>query len=257
MFAGFDPTQPERSWFERRRALALVLALLVHAAVGGLVVWLELSRTDENVVDVALDEPDVENLEIEEEPEEEPEPEPEPEPERPRPRPRQEIRNVTEQTKDVSESDVAPERAPEPEEERAPERVEKAPKVEEQPKVVKKRSDDVGDRETPRAFPADATPPRPARSNAAPEYPEVLRKENITGQIRIKLNIHMDGTVRGMKVLKKDVSGTDDPALQEKAQGLFLRAVVAAVKTWAFEPAKLKGKTISVWWPVTIPFDLN
>jgi outer membrane biosynthesis protein TonB len=34
-------------------------------------------------------------------------------------------------------------------------------------------------------------------------------------------------------------------------------AVVAAVKTWAFEPAKLDGSPITVWHTVTVPFTLT
>lgn len=261
MFAGFDPQQAEAPYFERQRGWALALAIFVHLAAAAGLVWFEMNRSNEEIVDVELAEPDIENLDIEEEPEMEveEEPEPEPEPERPKPKPSSEIQNVTEQTKDVSESDVATEREPLPDYDAKPE--EKAKPVEKKPveekKPVKKKKEGIGDRETPRPMPAGGTPPKPAKSNKAPKYPESLRKDNVTGVVKVKLNIYMDGSVRGMKVLKKSVSGYDDAAKIEKAQKLFLKEVIAAVKSWKFEPAKLRGKTISVWWPVTIPFSLN
>lgn len=266
MFTGFDPSRAPEPYFQRHRGSALSAAIAVHILVALLIVWIEMHRGDEEILDAALVEPEIENLDIEVEEEEEleveEEPEPEPEPEKPKPKPRQELQNVKQQTQDVSESDVAREREPEPETEPEPEpepeKAEPEPeKVEPEKPKKKKPTVDVGDREKPRAMPADGTPPKPEKGNKAPAYPESLRKQNITGVIKVKLNIHMDGSVRGMKVLAKNVSGTDDPEMEARAQKLFLKAVVAAVKTWTFKPAKLKGKTITVWWPVTIPFSLN
>lgn len=263
MFAGFDPTQAQEPYFQRRRGTALAAAIFVHLLVLAVIVYLEMTRSDESIEDVVLDDPEIENLDIEEEmeieEEEEPEPEPEPEPEKPQRKPQNEIQNVTEQTKDLSESDVA---AAKEEVETAPaeKKVEekKAEKPAEEKKVEKKkRRQGVGDREKPRAMPADGTPPKPEKGNKAPKYPESLRSKNITGTIKLKLKIYMDGSVRGVKVLKKSIKGTDDQKEIEKAQKLFLKAVVAAIKTWKFKPAKLRGQTITVWWPVTIPFNLN
>jgi outer membrane biosynthesis protein TonB len=260
MFSAFDPTQAQVRWFERRRGPALALAVAVHALVLALLVWYELHREDQEIAEVVLDEPVIENLAEELEPEEEPEPQPEPQPQ-PRAKPRTEIRNVTEQTKSVVEAEIAPPREAAAEDTgpvAAPKEAPKPTEVPAAPKpAVKKRSDDIGDREAPRPMPADGTPPRPMKENKAPDYPEPLRQANITGLVKVKLNIHMDGSVRGMKVLQKDVAGTDDEALREKARGLFLKSVVTAVKTWQFHPASLKGQTIAVWWPVTIPFNLS
>lgn len=258
MFSGFDPTQARKPFFERRRGVALSLAVLVHLILGAVIVWIEMTRDDEEIVDVGLDEPEIENLDVEEEIEvEEEEPEPEPEPEKPKPRPREQIQNVQKQTEHVSESDVAVQRE-EPVYETQPvrEKPKEQPKpVEEKPKPKQRQG--IGDREKPRAMPADGTAPKPDKGNKAPAYPESLRKKNVTGVIKVKLNIHMDGSVRGMKVLRKKISGAESPEEEERAKKLFLKAVIDAVKTWKFQPAKLKGKTVSVWWPVTIPFNLN
>ncbi len=272
LFGAFDPEAEKDRWFERHRAIALLLALFAHAVLAGVVVYLEMTR-EEATEEVLLAEPEIENLEQdfveeeEEEPELEVEMEPEPEPE-PEPKKRQEIRNVKEQTKDVTESEVAPQRPqveydePEPEPETKPEakpdkKPEAKPHKKAPKKTKKKAAADVGDRTEPRPMPAEGTPPKPLPSNRAPAYPEALRKKNITGSVKVKLKIYMDGSVRGMKVLRKNVKGTEDPEEVKRAQSLFLKAVVSVVKTWKFQPAKLKGQTITVWWPVTFPFNLS
>jgi protein TonB len=262
MFAGFDPQQAEAPYFERHRGKALALAIFVHILAAAGLIWFEMNRSNEEIVEVGLDEPDIENLEIEEEPEMEieEEPEPEPEPEKPKPKPKNDITNVTEQTSDVSESDTAVEREPLPDYDQEVEvekKPEKKPEVEKKPEKKVRKTQGVGDRDTPRSMPADATKPKPLPGNKAPRYPESLRKKSITGMIKVKLHVHKDGSVRGMKILKKKVSNAEDPADIPKAEKLFLKEVINAVKTWKFEPAKLRGKTISVWWPVTIPFSLN
>jgi len=260
MFAGFDPSQSRKPFFERYRGTALTGAVFFHLVVGILVVWFEVNRESTQTLEADLEEPTIENLVNDEElavEEEEPEPEPDPQPEKPKPR--QEIQNVTKLTEKVVESDIAPTREPIVE---TPPKVEAKPPpkpVESKPKLNKKvePSTDIGDPKKPRAMPANGTPPQPDKSNHAPTYPENLRKQNIAGMIKVKLNIHMDGSVRGMKVLNKSISGTEDPKQQELAKKLFLKAVVVAVKTWRFKPAKLQGKNIAVWWPVVIPFSLN
>jgi len=273
LFGGFDPEVPQDRWFERHRGVALALAVACHIGLAGVVAYLELNRDAEKTVEVLLDEPEIENIKeeiFEEEEELEIEPEPEieaPPPSEPPPK-QQKIRNVDEHTKDVSESEVAPQRAPveyepepepEPEPESEPEPVAKPVDKPAPKRVAKKKPKPtgVGDRTAPRAMPAEGTPPKPLKSNTAPAYPESLRKKNITGTVKVKLKIYMDGSVRGMKVLRKDIHGTDDPEELKRAQSLLLKSVVKAVKNWKFDPAKLRGSTITVWWPVTFPFKLS
>ncbi len=112
------------------------------------------------------------------------------------------------------------------------------------------------DTKTPRERPLAAKPPRPLPSNAKPDYPKDLRDKGITGRVVIKLHVHQDGSVRGAKILRKDNNATTDE-LKDRANKLFLAAVIAAVKTWKFQPAQLEGQAISVWHTVTIPFQLT
>ena len=103
---------------------------------------------------------------------------------------------------------------------------------------------------------APATAPKPDPGNKTPEYPKSLRDEGITGRYVLKIHVHRDGSVRGAKILsKKNTATTEDE--RKKADGLFLKAVIAVVKTWKFTPAKLEGQPISVWHTVTIPFKLG
>ena len=269
LFGSFDPAVREDRWFERHRGVALLLAIVCHLALAAAVTYLEMTREAASET-VLLDEPEIENLQQEIIEEEEPEPEievelePEPEPEPPK---RQQIRNVKEHTSEIKESDVAPKRehveigTPDdrpPPPKKTEKKVEKKPDAAPKKKAPKKKGpQDIGDRTQPRAMPAGGTPPKALKSNKAPAYPEALRKKNITGTVRVKLKIYMDGSVRGMKVLRKSVKGTEDPEESKRAQALFLKAVVSAVKTWKFQPAKLRGSTITVWWPVTFPFKLS
>ena len=90
-------------------------------------------------------------------------------------------------------------------------------------------------------------------------YPEDLKKRNVTGKVKVKLTIYKDGSVKGAKVLAKQnsVSAEDEPELAELANKLFLKAVQKALPTWKYEPSKYKGKPITVYLTITIPFDLN
>jgi TonB family protein len=98
--------------------------------------------------------------------------------------------------------------------------------------------------------------PKPDGGNEPPSYPESLRDAGITGEVVVKLHIHRDGTVKGAKILRKKSSATteDEKTAAEKA---FVAAVVAAVRNWKYEPAKLDGEPISIWFPVTLPFTLT
>ncbi len=103
--------------------------------------------------------------------------------------------------------------------------------------------------------PENATAPK-QKSGDAPAYPKELRDEGITGKVVLKLHVHRDGTVRGAKILRKSNNATTEED-QKRADKLFVSAVVAAVKTWTFEPAKLDGQPITVWHTVTVPFTLT
>jgi TonB family protein len=237
---------------------------------GGLVVA-QMQRNEEvveeeiaevEIDDFAKEEPD--EPEPEEELEEPPSPSPQPDKSKKKTKvKKQEIQNVTEQTDEVKESGETTNRdygegggggggGGKKTEEKKEEK-----KVEEKKEAPKKK-EELGDTSTPRPLVKGGKPPKPSQ-NAAPVYPEQLRKKNIQGSFKVKLHIHKDGTVRGMKIISKSVTGTDDESLKATAEKMFLKEIVTAVKSWKFEPARhpIGDTPYSVWMSVTIPFTLK
>jgi protein TonB len=270
VFSGFDP-HAGQTFFERKRWQSLLGSLLIVG--GGLgTAFYVASLEVEEPVDEEIVEAEIQNFEMEEELEEEPEPEPPP-PEPPsskpserrsKPTPQPDIQNPDAIDENPEEGDVntegpgegggggsqgggggtdKPEPEPEPEKEPPPK-----PKSEKFPYNPDK----------PIERPADATVPKQAEGNP-PVYPAELRKRNITGKVKVRLTIYKDGSVKGAKVLAKDNSVDKDaePELYEQANKLLPKAVAAAVQTWKFKPSTYKGKPISVFLTVTIPFTLN
>ncbi len=274
MLGGFDPRLREM-YTRRSRGRALVWGVLLLAAVGTTAYVVYPPKTEE-VVEVQL-EPEIQDFAIEEEPELEPEPEPPPPPNtkvevvrkpKPKAKPKPPKKKVTEaaeeseQEKTVQVGEGAgtaggtgtgtsktPPKAvakPKPKPEPAPK---PKPKAKSKPKAQI-------DPTKPIDRPEKATAPKPKAGNASPVYPKSLRDEGITGKVVIKLHVHRDGTVRGAKILRKSNNATSEED-GKRASKLFLSAVVKAVKTWKFEPAKLNGQPITVWHTVTIPFTLT
>jgi hypothetical protein len=62
--------------------------------------------------------------------------------------------------------------------------------------------------------------------------------------------------VRGAKVLRKTNNASTEEE-KKRADALFLKAVIAVVQKWKYEPAKLEGQPITVWHKVNIPFSLT
>ncbi|NJK31052.1 MAG: energy transducer TonB, partial [Deltaproteobacteria bacterium] len=114
------------------------------------------------------------------------------------------------------------------------------------------------DPDKPIERPAEATVPKKVGGDPV-AYPAQLRERNITGKVKVRLTIYKDGSVKGAKVLAKENSADKDadPKLYELANKLFLKAVSAAVQTWKYEPSKYKGKAITVYLTITIPFSLD
>ncbi|MEZ4380252.1 MAG: energy transducer TonB [Nannocystaceae bacterium] len=272
MFTGFDPSRRD-TVFERRRGVSYLLAVAIYLAAGGYGVFLHHQKGEQ--VDVLL-EPEISDFVAEEAVEEEPEPEPEeeappPPPEAPPPKPKPKAKPKPQPKIPDDIPDGPP---PEAETARSdkeygtgqggtgtgtkpakPKAEKPKPKPKEEPpkpKVEKKKIDPT----KPIDRPERSTPPKPDPGNKTPEYPKSLRDEGIEGQIVIKLHVSNDGSVKGMKVLRKKNTATGEEA-QDKANKLFLKAVVAAVKTWKYTPCKYQGQAISVWIPVTIPFKLK
>jgi protein TonB len=273
MLGGFDPRFQEL--FVRRNRGAAALWGLLALSVVGTGAWLAYPPKREEIVDVEL-QPEIQDFAVEEEPEPEPEPEPPPPPNtkvevvskpKPKPKPRPPEKKVTEA---VAESDaekkvqVGPgggqpggsggggDKPPKTVEPKAKPEPKVAPKVEPKPKAKPKAEIDPTQ---PIDRPENASAPK-QKSGEAPAYPKELRDEGITGKVVLKLHVHRDGTVRGAKILRKSNNATTEED-KARADKLFVAAVVAAVKTWTFEPAKLDGQPITVWHTVTVPFTLT
>lgn len=271
MFGGFDPARRDPV-FERRRGASTLIALGIYLVAGGYGVYLHYQK--DKVVDVLL-EPEIKDFATEEAPEPEPEPEEEAPPPPPEPQPKPKVERPKPKPKLIP--DKLPD-GPPPEQDKARDdkaygsgqpgsggsgsgkgdaRPEKKPEAEKKPEPPKpKPKVEKIDPTVPIDRPERSTPPKPDPGNAVPEYPKSLRDQGVEGQIVIKLHVANDGSVKGMKVLRKTNNATGDEA-QEAASKLFLKAVVAAVKTWKYTPCKYQGQAISVWIPVTIPFTLK
>jgi len=91
--------------------------------------------------------------------------------------------------------------------------------------------------------PNAADPPRMLASNAPPVYPPEARATGRTGTVVLKVVVYADGTVGDIHVVEGE-----EP---------FVRAAVQAVKSWRYEPARLKGQPVAVYREIRIPFKLS
>jgi TonB family protein len=78
--------------------------------------------------------------------------------------------------------------------------------------------------------------PRKVKNKVEPVYPDLARKNNISGSARVELVITPEGKVKDVKVLG------GNPVL--------VQAVIAAVVKWKYEPAAEESS-------VVIKFDFN
>jgi periplasmic protein TonB len=270
MLGGFDPRSRE-VFFRRRRGRALACALLVYALSVALAYRLQSGAETE--VEVEL-QPEIQDFAVdEEEPEivEEPPPPPPPDTkvkvvQRPKPRPKlappeKKVTEAADESSRAKTVEVGP-GAPRPggtgTGEQPPESKPKTgpkPPPKPEPKLEPKATPKI-DPTQPIDRPENATAPKALPNNPKPSYPEALKDEGITGSVLIKLHVHRDGTVRGAKVLRKTNNASTEED-KKRADALFLKAVIAVVQKWKYEPAKLGGQPITVWHKVNIPFSLT
>src|SRR5262249_32704499 len=92
-------------------------------------------------------------------------------------------------------------------------------------------------------LPNDADPPRMRPGNAVPAYPADARAAGRTGTVVLKVVVAADGTAGDIHVVEGE-----EPSV---------RAAVAAVKSWRYEPARLKGQPVAVYREIRIPFKLS
>ena len=79
----------------------------------------------------------------------------------------------------------------------------------------------------------------------APVYPEDARLQRLQDTVVLKVLIGPGGTAEDIRVLRGSGKA---PSLND--------AAVAAVRQWAFEPARKAGKPVSCWYSVGVPFEL-
>ena len=84
--------------------------------------------------------------------------------------------------------------------------------------------------------PASAQATRKVKNRVEPQYPDLARRNNITGSARVELFIAPDGKVKDVRVLG------GNPVL--------VQAVMAAVTKWKYEPAAEESS-------IVIKFDFN
>jgi len=77
-----------------------------------------------------------------------------------------------------------------------------------------------------------------------PEYPEKVKKKGVTGTVILDALIDREGCVRDTYVLKGMPFGLTESS-------------IAAVKSWAFNPATLNGEPVKVRYVLTISFHLD
>lgn len=93
---------------------------------------------------------------------------------------------------------------------------------------------------TPAFAQTKSEPPVPVRT-VAPDYPDELRREGISGLVMVKCSIDEQGNVTETEIEK-----SSNPAFEKPA--------VAAVKKWKFKPAKQDGTAVAIKVSIPIKF---
>ncbi len=86
-------------------------------------------------------------------------------------------------------------------------------------------------------------PPVPVRT-IAPDYPNDMRRDGITGMVMVNCLIDEQGNVSEAKVEK---SSNDS----------FAPSAVAALKKWKFKPAQRDGSNVPIHVTIPVKFTLN
>ncbi|MCB0391773.1 MAG: energy transducer TonB [Bdellovibrionales bacterium] len=76
-------------------------------------------------------------------------------------------------------------------------------------------------------------------------FPDFAKDQNLSGFVTLNLLIQKNGKVEKIKVL------------ESQPQGVFDNYALQSVKNWVFEPARLKGQSVSVWVKQKIDFQVN
>lgn len=93
---------------------------------------------------------------------------------------------------------------------------------------------------TPSWAQTKSEPPVPVRT-VAPDYPDELRREGVSGLVMVKCSIDEQGNVTETTVEKSSNAAFEKPA-------------IAAVKKWKFKPAKQDGAPVAIKVSIPIKF---
>jgi protein TonB len=85
-----------------------------------------------------------------------------------------------------------------------------------------------------------AEPPVPVRT-VAPEYPNELRRDGVSGVVMVKCTIDEQGNVV-------------DPTVEKSSNGAFEKPAIDALKKWKFKPAKQDGAPVAIKVSIPIKF---
>jgi len=88
------------------------------------------------------------------------------------------------------------------------------------------------------------TPPRVIKRSPI-VYPELARKQGISGFVRMNVLINDNGSVEDVKVVESE------------PEEIFDLMAESTVRQWRFEPATYNGKKVEVWAMQKIVFKLN
>lgn len=85
-----------------------------------------------------------------------------------------------------------------------------------------------------------AEPPVPVRT-VAPDYPDELRRDGVSGVVMVKCTIDEQGNVT-------------EPTIEKSSNNAFEKPAIAALKKWKFKPAKQDGAPVSIKVSIPIKF---
>jgi protein TonB len=88
------------------------------------------------------------------------------------------------------------------------------------------------------------TPPRVIRRSPI-VYPELARKQGVSGFVRMNVLIDESGRVEDVKVV------------ESQPEEIFDLKADSTIRQWRFEPATYNGKKVKVWATQKIVFKLN
>ena len=95
----------------------------------------------------------------------------------------------------------------------------------------------------PIQLPESGDPPEPASANATPEYPPEARAQGVEATVIATLVINEEGRV--LRVIIR------------RGHPLFDEVVRTTLLTWRYQPARVAGEAVEVYWNVRVPFRLE